>query len=201
MPKVIFKIDIERDAKNYYDTANFESRWVNDFTRTIRPEILEKLRGKKWEDVKNSIISMLRRRYSKDREEIKEKLRNFEKAWKKIEAKYFKKLERITQHKIYAEEFICYITTIGRCPYRPKENWFMVNLFSKPEKAVLTCAHELMHLQFHYYFERKLREKISYEKFHDLKEALTILLNLEFSDILKEKDPGLSSSPRIKVFY
>ena len=47
-----------------------------------------------------------------------------------------------------------------------------------------------MHLQFHYYFEKDLIIKIGREKFGDLKEALTILLNEEFRDLWIVEDKG-----------
>jgi len=76
----------------------------------------------------------------------------------------------------------------------------MANLFSDIEMLKVTCAHELMHLQFHYYFEENLRKTITKKQFKDIKEALTILLNIEFKDILKKKDLGYPNHKNLRDF-
>lgn len=200
MPKVIFKFDIEEDAKNYWECANSNLHWGNDFTKSLRPEVLKKLKGKSWMKVKKETISMLMRGYQQNKEKNMEKLKVIQKKWDKMNDKYFKKLEDITKHKIYTKEFTCNITSIGRCPYNPKENSFMTNIFWKIEKILISCAHELMHLQFHYYFEKPLRKKLSYEKFHDLKESLTVLLNIEFKNLFKEKDIGYPKHQKLRKY-
>ena len=200
MPKVVFKTDIERDAKNYYDAANSDIKWGNDFTKSLRPEVLEKLRGKKWVNVKKDTIAMLKRGYSKDKEKIENKLKEIEKSWRKIEKDYFKKLSQLTKHKIYKKEFIAFVTRIGRCPYFRKEGNFMINIYKTLDSELTTTAHEIMHLQFHHYFEEQLRKELSHEQFHNLKEALTVLLNIEFGDLFKEKDAGYPSHKELREF-
>ena len=200
MPKVLFKLDILKDARNYYDTASSDINFGHDFTKSLRPEVYKKLKGKKWEVVKEYITHLLKNGYEKDKEKIENKLNEIKDGWNKIQKKYFKQLEKITKKKIYREEFICYITTIGRCPYNVKENWFMTNIFQSVDKIFLTIAHELMHLQFHHYFEKQLRKKISYKQFQDIKEALTVLLNVEFRDIIKEEDKGYTDHIELRAF-
>ncbi|MBU2562447.1 MAG: hypothetical protein KKF68_02180, partial [Nanoarchaeota archaeon] len=158
MPKVVFKFDLEKDAWNYYNCANSDSCWGEDFTRCLRPEVLKKLKGKKWSEVKKNTLGMLKRGYAQDEERDKKKLKELQNSWNKINDEYFKRLAKITKHKIYTNKFTSYITTIGRCPYYPKKNWFMTNLFWSVNKSLMTSAHELMHLQFHFYFEEKLRK-------------------------------------------
>jgi len=197
-PRVIFDINIRRDAWNYYCAANSNSKWGYDFSKIIRPEIVKKVRGKKWERAKDYLFKMLKRSYSLDKKRMNENLKSIKSSWKKAENKYFQKLEKITRKKIYTKTFHCYITTIGRCPYNQKENWFMVNIFSTDTST--TIAHELMHLQFHHYFEKEIRKKINEKQFQDLKEALTVLLNIEFKGILKEKDKGYPLHKKLRNF-
>lgn len=200
MSHVIFKFDIEKDAKNYYDCANSDPHWGHDFTKSLRPEVLKKLRGKKWIEIREDTINMLKKGYSQHEEEKNKKLEKIQEAWNKIEKNFFKRLAKITGRKIYTNEFIGYITTIGRCPYNPKEDWFMTNLFWDLDNTLATAAHEIIHLQFHHYFEYDLKRKISNEKFQNLKEALTVLLNVEFSDLLKEKDVGYPKHKKLREF-
>jgi hypothetical protein len=197
--KVVFKIDINKDAKNYYDCANSESKFGRDFTKCIKPEILEKLRGKNWGEVRTEIIKILERGYSADKEKFEKRLKDIENEWKKIEPEFFKRLESLMKCKIYTGAFTCYLTTIGRCPYNDKENWFMANIFWDTDRILIGMAHELMHLQFHHYFN-ELRVKISENQFQDLKESLTVLLNIEFKDLLKSEDIGYPNHQELRKF-
>ncbi|MGA2130181.1 MAG: hypothetical protein ABSG05_01015 [Candidatus Pacearchaeota archaeon] len=198
MPKVIFKFDIEKDAENYYKAANSSSKWGYDFSKIMRPEVVKKVRGKTWKKSRTYLLNMLKRGYPKDKKRFQKHSKLIKSAWKKIEKRYFKKLEKITKRKIYTKKFTCYFTTIGRCPYSIKNISFMANIFTND--ASLVIAHEVMHLQFHYYFEDEIRKTLSEGKFQDLKEALTVLLNVEFKDILKEKDKGYPSHVKIRQF-
>jgi len=199
--RVIFKFNIEKDAKNYWECANSNLSFGYDFTKAIKPEVYKKLKGKKWNDIRKNMISILKKGYNIDEGKNKRKLKRVESAWKKIEKAYFIRLEKINKKPIYNNKFICYITTIGRCPYYPKENSFMINIFDNIDNILLTCAHELMHLQFHHTKYWKQSEKeIGYYRTHDLKEALTILLNLEFKDLLKAKDEAYPNHIELRKF-
>lgn len=201
MAKVIFKFDVEKDAKNYWECANSDLSYGYDFTKAIKPEVYKKLKGKKWENVKKDTIAMLERGYSKDKKKFSSKLKKIESSWRKIEKKYFKRLEKINKKPIYTKVFTCHITTIGRCPYRPNKNSFMINIFSHVEDASLTCSHELMHLQFHNTsYWKNTEKKIGNKKTHDLKEALTVLLNLEFNDLLNKKDKSYPNHINLRKF-
>jgi len=61
MPKVIFNLDIKKDARNYWDCANSDIMWGHDFTKCLKPEILTKLKGKPWEKVEGYITNLLKK--------------------------------------------------------------------------------------------------------------------------------------------
>ena len=199
MAKVNFKIDIEKDAWNYWRRANSGTSYGYDFKKKLDPKIIKKLKCKEFEEVKKEIVIFLKEKFYNSRE-INKKIKIIRNNWKKVEKKYFDKLEKITKHEIYTNKFTCYITTLGRCPYNPQENWFMTNISWSEDMIVLTVAHELMHLQFHHYYEKKLLKEISKEQFHDIKEALTVLLNIEFSDLIKSKDLGYPKHQKLRKF-
>ena len=198
MPRVTFKFDIVKDAVNYYMASNSDSLWGHDFSKAVKPEITNKVRGKTWENSRSYLIKMLEKGYSADKKINQKRSRIIKSSWKKVEKRYFRKLEKITKRKIYIDKFTCYFTTIGRCPYNYKGNWFMVNIFSHDIKR--TAAHELMHLQFHYYFQDYVEDKLGHSKFEDLKEALTVLLNIEFKDITDKKDTGYPNHQKLRKF-
>ena len=201
MSKVIFKFDIWKDAKNYWQSANSDAKWGHDFSKGVRPNILKMLKGKEWEKTKTEIHSLLKKNYDNDKKKLLKKLREISEKWGKIEKKYFRRLLKITGNRIYAKEFTVFMTTTGRCPYFPKQNAFMVSIFgSNLDEKMLIIAHELMHLQFHHYYEKKLLKRISKKMFNDIKESLTVLLNLEFKGLHLSKDRGYPSHAKLREF-
>ena len=202
MVKVEFKIDLLKDAENYYDCANSSNGFGYDFSKCLKPKILKKIKNKKWEDVSGYIVGLLGGGYSEHKKDIEKRVRENEKQWNVIGGKYFDRLAKITKHKIYTDKFNCYMTTISRCPYDKDENWYMVNVFSDLKMNLMVGAHELMHLQFHHYFEKDLikKGKLSPNQFQDLKESLTVLLNLEFSDLIEKEDVGYPNHQKLRKF-
>ena len=57
-----------------------------------------------------------------------------------------------------------------------------------------------MHLYFHKFYWNKIETEIGKEKTGDLKEALTILLNLEFKDLWFVEDLGYESHKELRNF-
>ena len=201
MPRVIFKFDIGKDAWNYWETANSDPHWGHDFRKCLRQENMKMLSGKKWGRVKKKLYDLLKKGYDDDKKHMENNLKLIKKRWYEIEKDYFKRLARITKHPIYKKKFTAFATTIGRCPYFRDEGAFMFNIWGEEiEGKLLTAAHEIMHLQFHYYYEKKLRKRISNKQFQDIKEALTVLLNLEFKDLIKKTDMGYPKHKKFRRF-
>ena len=57
-----------------------------------------------------------------------------------------------------------------------------------------------MHIQFHNTYWPKIEKQIGKEKTADLKEALTILLNLEFKDLWFVRDEGYEIHQELRKF-
>ena len=57
-----------------------------------------------------------------------------------------------------------------------------------------------MHLQFHNTYWKEVEEKIGNRKTSDLKEALTVLLNLEFKDLWFVQDMGYDMHKELRDF-
>jgi hypothetical protein len=198
--KVIFRINIERDAWNYYSTINSENKWGGNFLENFTPKIIKKFKGRKWDEVKKEVLELVNQFYKHHEKEIEDKLEEIEEAWRKAEKEYFHRLRKITQHKIYAKEFKAYTTCVGRCPYYLKEDAFMISINGSVQRILVTIMHEIMHLQFHHYFEEKLKKELTNEQFQDLKEALTVLLNHDFRDLLGEEDRGYPKHKELREF-
>ena len=195
MPKVIFKFDKEKDLWNNWATVNYKSPWENMYKQI--PILTEICKGKKFEECKYKLGEFNKIVYESPLIEVV--INTFQKAWDKINDKYFKRLERIMKSKFPIKEVTAYLTTQYRCPYNEEEAWFMVSFFSSIPKAMQIAGHELMHLHFHKTYWPKIEKQIGKEKTADLKEALTVLLNLEFRNLWFVKDEGKNNEQQQKL--
>lgn len=197
MPKVEFKFDKSKDIWNYWSSVNEKSRFL-DFSKFINPTLLNSIKGKNKKEASGIIEKNLLDIHKSPF--IKIYIEAVSKAWKKIEKKYFDTLKKITKKSICSEKFTAYLTTTVRCPYEKKENWFMINFFSPIPHTLRTIGHEILHLQFYKYFFDKIKKEIGKEKTEDLKEALTILLNLEFQSLWFVRDKGYLKHEKLREF-
>lgn len=130
-----------------------------------------------------------------NKEEIIKKYQN---DWDKISDKFIKVAEKIFELSL-SEDVTAYLTVSDRCPYKIKENLFFVRI-KDPLNATRTTMHELWHFYTWYKFGIIWENKIGKEKYNDIKEALTILLNIECKDLLPEGiiDKGYSQHEELR---
>ncbi len=197
MPKVIFKFDKEKDLWNIWRICNFTSNW-HDFKKSLNPKILKIAKGKEFKTCKKQIENYFKRIHKSELIPLFVDVIN--KSWNNINNEYFKRLENIMKKPICSQEFVGHITTMGRCPYDPKEKSFMVSIFYSIPQVLQTAAHEIMHIQFHNTYWEQIEKEIGKEKTADLKEALTVLLNLEFKDLWFVEDRGYESHQKLRNF-
>tara|TARA_B100001971_G_C18242542_1_gene571872 strand:- start:612 stop:1292 length:681 start_codon:yes stop_codon:yes gene_type:complete len=197
MIKLEFLFDEEKDLWNIWDSCNHDSRW-NDFKKNINAKILKICVGKEFKDCKEELREYMQKFYNSKIIEIF--LESLKKSWKKINGDFFDRIKKVTKNDFPFDEVKVYITTSGRSPYNWKEPSFMVSVFYSLPHALNTCGHELLHIQFHNTYWEQIEEKIGKEKTADLKEALTILLNLEFKDLWFAKDKGYECHKELREF-
>ncbi len=196
-PKVIFKFDTEKDLHNIWETCNKDSGWY-DFKKTVHPGLLKICEGKKFSECKEELKKQKRRLYNSGLIEIYAKA--MQEAWDKINDEYFKRLEKVMKKPIAKKQITAYLTTNIRCPYDYRHSSFMVSFFRDLLHCLTTCGHEIMHIQFHYTYWPKIEKQIGEKKTADLKEALTVLLNLEFRDLLFSEDAGYEPHKKLREF-
>lgn len=195
MPKVIFKFDKEKDLWNNWATINYESPWEK--MNNVTPILTDMCKGKKFEECKDKLEKFNDIVYKSPL--IKIITVAFQEAWDKINNEYFKRLERIMKSKFPMKEVTAYLTTQYRCPYNEGEGWFMVSIYRSIFYVMATAGHELMHIHFHKTYWPRIEKQIGKEKTADLKEALTVLLNLEFRDLWFVKDEGKDNEEQRKL--
>ncbi len=202
--KLIFKINIEKDFDNYYETANEKE---GDFSfqlciKSIPDHIRKLIENKTREEAYKNFMPILKESYKKYDKYLKIFLKQAEEAWELKEKEFYDRVEKITNKRFPFDEITVYLTTIFPCPYNYNEKWFMTSFLNQPLLSVQVCAHELLHFHFLYYYYDKIKEELGEEKAEDLKEALTVLLNLEFRDLffISFRDGGFEKQRDLRKF-
>jgi len=197
MPKVVFKFDKEKDLWNNWFAINFISE-LEKGRKFNNISYLDKIvKGKKFEECKDEIEIFHKKIH--DSFLIDETIKSFQSVWNKINDEFFKRLDKMTKNKFPFEKVTSYLTTQSLCPYDYKKGSFMISIWSNLPSMLRISAHELMHLDFHNNNWKEIEEEIGKEKTEKLKEALTILLNLEFKDLWFVKDNGKDNEEQQKL--
>lgn len=195
MSKVTFHYNFKKDAWSWVLIAKDKELWgVNwkDQVTFIPDKLLKQVIKKDKKTAEFLVYQYLTSHPKKQIRQpiIKEELKAIKSSWKKIEKKFFKRLEIITQQPIFINHFKCYFTSGFMCPYNEKENWFMTSMWRAIPSQITTICHELLHLQFLHYYKKHCKIFLSKRQIENLKESLTFLLNTDFNDLLLCEDFG-----------
>jgi hypothetical protein len=193
--RVAFYFDRERDLLNIYQACNSEPKWGESIK--IPSKLLNVAKGNKFDECKLELEEVREEMYNS--ELLKIYLKSLNESWGSIEIEFFERMKKITG-KDFTEPIKGFITTVGKCPYNPKENSFFICLFDNNFQAMKNIGHEIFHLIFHRYYWDEASQKLGNEKAHDLKEALTVLLNLEFNDLWFSEDEGYPAHKELREF-
>lgn len=104
--------------------------------------------------------------------------------WSAIEHEYHIRAEKIFGVAL-PSDVTAYITINSRCPYSINENMFFVSA-KYPPAVNKTVMHELWHFYTWYKFGITEEKRLGAEKYNEIKEALTVLLNVECADLMPE---------------
>lgn len=193
--KIKFYYDKEKDIENILNTLN------SDIFKTKRglipKELVNACQNKSKDEARNELQRILND--FQDLILVKELVKVFSDAWKAIEVEYFNLLKIIFNKTLKEKEIKGFLTQSGMCPYNPDNNkpFFMVYIFQSIPSAMMNIAHEVMHVYFHWLYG-DLEKELGEEKFNILKESITILLDLEFKDLLIVNDRGYDSHKELR---
>lgn len=122
------------------------------------------------------------------------------KEWLKIEKGFLTKLEKIYKKPFPYNSVKGILSSVNRFGYSTDRRWFAVSMFRNKFMAIDIATHELMHFMFHKYYWKTCSDKgLSWKQTWDIKEAFTVLLNLEFSSIRFEEDYGYPEHKKIRM--
>jgi hypothetical protein len=117
------------------------------------------------------------------------------KTWEPIAKNVEERLTQLFPTDLDLGSIIVYVTQSQRCPYNVQQNLFYVSMVRIG--SITTLLHELLHFYTHKLYEQRFFE-INRADFGDFKEALTIILNLTFSDILDQEDMGYPQHAQLR---
>lgn len=113
---------------------------------------------------------------------IEHYLERYQKEWNEISEEFQKRAERIF-NVVLPDNITAYFTINNRCPYNIEENYFFVTTTTSVRALIM---HELWHFYTWYGLGADELQKRGAQKYNDLKESLTVLLNIECQDLLPE---------------
>jgi len=118
---------------------------------------------------------------------LSELLEKYQQEFENISSEYTKIAEKIFGISLNAE-ITAYLTINNRCPYNINESWFFVGIGNSKYSPKRNIMHELWHFYTWHKFGINEEQKIGEKKYNDIKEALTVLLNVECRHLLPEGD-------------
>lgn len=194
MPNVEFVFDEKKDLENFYYRCN---------QIPIKDKIPESIKRVCVNKPLNSVEKELKEEIKKitDEEIINLFLITVKKAWSKINKEYFKRLGIITNKRSPSEKFKGTLIQLDTCGYDLKNYSFQFSIRTPISYVLLNTAHEIFHIYFHEYYFKEISKEIGEKRTSDLKEALTVLLNLEFSDLwFPFEDKGYEFHSELRKF-
>lgn len=128
----------------------------------------------------------------------KEIVEKYQKNWNCISNEFQRIAEKIFGISLN-KDIKAFLTINDRCPYNIRESSFFVTM---PNDLYLrkVAMHELWHFYTWYKFGITWEDKIGKEKYNEIKESLTILLNVECKDLLPENiiDKGYTQHEELR---
>ena len=174
--KLTFAYDEEKDIECLLSKGGGSKNSPGQRTKTYDELLLWTSNLQDQEEVKNFVRDYIQ----KNKLDIQQTIINVQKNWDGISERFEICAERVFGVKI-TYDITAYLTITGRYPYNIQDKFFYVS--AKKQNANETAMHELWH--FYTWLAVGDREKeIGAQKYNDIKEALTVLLNTECKDLM-----------------
>lgn len=187
MQKITVKLNIEKDAWNWWDACNKISHGV-DWKMNINSDLRNKIYQKSQKEAYDFLVPYLKNLYGNLN--INKYIKEIQKGFDLKKEKIFERMEKVTGHPIYRNNFTCFITSFPRFPYNYEKGYIWISNRKPLDFQLQIFIHELLHFQYFAYFGEKIWKELGPKKHSEIKEAMTIILNDEFRDLILTKDEG-----------
>lgn len=185
--KIIIKLDLEKDAWNWWNGCNKISHGV-DWKTKINSNLRKEIVGKTQKDAYSFLIPYLENIYKNLN--IDSYINDIQKGFSKNQSKIFERMHKVTNRPIYRDTFICFLTSFPRFPYNYEKGYIWISNKRPLDFQISVFIHELLHFQYFAYFGEKVWDELGPDMHEGIKEAMTIILNEEFKDITPVSHEG-----------
>lgn len=195
-PHVTFSYNREKDIENIrigLDTVNRGrqpdrelSQIIQQYGNTPSKEELEAYVTSRWEN-KELILSLI--------------TKQLQEYWDVTEEQYFTHLANQMQLTSFynISQLLGFLSSRHGSGYSAQELWFAVSIHGGTVRNGLTAMHEIMHIFFHKQWWNFCQELgISNKNMWDVKEAVTVLLNLWFKNQVIDIDRGYEEHTELR---
>lgn len=189
------KLDIEKDAWNWWNACNKVSHGVN-WKNYIDKNISSKIHGKTQEISYEFLLPYLTELH-KNSETISY-VKKIQKEINEISDNLFQRMEQVTNRPMYRDKFTCFITAFPRFPYDYDQGFIWIANKKSLDFQISILIHEMLHFQYFAYFGEKVWDALGPDQHREIKEAMTVILNPEFSDITSIKDDGYTIHEKLR---
>lgn len=193
--KLTFEYNFEKDVYNFIKTSkSLHNSSLTKFQQAYVNETGEKL------DDELSVRNFIQDYSFKYKKEIEAKILEIQNSWDKIKETFLRRCNDMFEITYPDDTLKVYLTTNQRCSYSIDNNLFFVYVFSKSSNRII--MHEILHFYTKKVFYKKALDFGLIEmQYEDFKEALTEILNCEFSDLLNGAvDDGYPQHKHLRVF-
>lgn len=178
--KLHFTYNIDKDVENIINGT----RAVNSKKPTKFQDLFSEKYGDDFDVEKVRIF--IEEQLQVNNFEANKEIATVEKRWKAVESVFTERVEKIFGISYPSPTITVYLTHNERCTYNIKKGYFFIKINSEFSNNII--MHELLHFYtWHAFGKNLLADGLSRSAYNDIKESLTELLNLEFSDLTNGK--------------
>lgn len=205
MPRIIFKIDLREDANNWVriiqQPGHQFGRTQADMLFGVPKDLIKKVRSLPKEKAVNFVEDYLKKKKENFIHSLKANKGLLEMYFQEKGWELFSLIAGTTERPIYVNTFRCTFTLMASCPYNTKYHWFMVAAKRPMASQIMNICHEILHLQFLFYYHDYCVEKgLSEKQLDDLKEAITFILNdKQFEKFFLARDIGYLNHQKLRT--
>ena len=204
MPNIIFKIDLKQDAQNWVriiqQTKHTFGRPKSDMLFGVPKDLVKKVAKMPKDKASNYVYRYLMQKRPNFIKGLKTNKGLLEFYFNEKGIGLFSAIAGITSKPIYTGTFHCTFTLMTSCPYDTRYHWFMVAAKRPMPSQITNICHEILHLQFLYYYRDYCLERgLSEKQLDDLKEAITFMLNdKSFEEFYLAQDFGYPNHQQLR---
>jgi hypothetical protein len=175
--KIKFTYEIGKDIENFRKSARSSN---NPKPTKLHQHYIDRY-GADGDDDK--LASFINSFIKEQKIDIQRKIAEIQSGWLSVQEEFIKRCNALFGVTYPSETIRVYLTTNTRSTYNIEKNYFFLSLQGfVPNKNIM---HELFHFYTYHVFYEKLKERGWTDgRYNDVKEALTVLLNVEFSDLM-----------------